>query len=345
MRVVSVVGARPQFIKLQPVDRSLRARGFKHDVLHTGQHYDYEMSQAFFDGLNLPAPSWNLTVGSGGASQVTSAMLGGIAQILDADKPDWVVIYGDTNSTLAAALAAAQLRIPLAHVESGLRSYNREMPEELNRTVADHVSDLLLAPTQRAMANLASEGLQNRAMLTGDVMADLLIGVSASLKPPPHQGRYVVCTLHRASNTDDPTRLRRIVDAISTINAQVILLAHPRLIERAGRFGIRLDQGRIQMRGPVPYLAMMALVSGAAGVVTDSGGLQKEACLLGVPCTTLRGETEWVETLEQGRNILDDSVERLASLAIRPRVTEPWHPYGDGDASERIVDALIQTRV
>ena len=232
----------------------------------------------------------------------------------------------------------------LAHVESGLRSYNREMPEELNRTVADHVSDLLLAPTQRAMVNLAAEGLKDRAMLTGDVMADLLIGVSTSLKPPPQQGRYVVCTLHRASNTDDPTRLRRIVDAISTIDAQVILLAHPRLLERAGRFGINLDQGRIQVREPAPYLEMMALVSGAAGVVTDSGGLQKEACLLGVPCTTLRGETEWVETLEQDRNILDDSLEHLASLAIRPRVTEPWHPYGDGDASERIVDALIQTR-
>lgn len=344
MRVVSVVGARPQFVKLEPVDRCLSAHGFEHAVLHTGQHYDYSMSQAFFDGLDLPEPRWNLAVGSGGASQTTAVMLSGIAELLEQERPDWVVIYGDTNSTLAAALAAAQLRIPLAHVEAGLRSYNRDMPEELNRTVADHVSDLLLAPTDRALANLEMEGVRDRAVLTGDVMADLLMTVSQRLQPPAQTGQYVVCTLHRASNTDDPARLRRILDAISTIDAPVLLLAHPRLRDRATSFGIGLELGNISVLDPAPYLEMMALVAGAAGVVTDSGGLQKEACLLGVPCTTLRGETEWVETLEDGRNVLDGGLAHVATLAIRPRVEAPWHPYGDGHAAERIVDALIQSR-
>lgn len=344
MRVVSVVGARPQFIKLGPIDRCLRARGLEHAVLHTGQHYDYSMSQTFFDGLDLPEPRWNLAVGPGAAGQTTAFMLSGIAEILGGDRPDWVMIYGDTNSTLAAALAAAQLHLPLAHVEAGLRSYNREMPEELNRTVADHVSDLLLAPTERAMTNLEMEGVRERAVLTGDVMADLLMTVSQRAQPPAQTGKYVVCTIHRASNTDDPVRLRRIIEAITTIEAPVLLLAHPRLRDRAASFGLDLELGNISVLDPAPYLEMIALVAGAAGVVTDSGGLQKEACLLGVPCTTLRGETEWVETLEDGRNVLDGKLERLSMLATRPRVEAPWHPYGDGSAAERIVDALSDSR-
>lgn len=345
MRVVSVVGARPQFVKLEPLDKSLLAHGIAHRVLHTGQHYDYAMSQAFFDGLRLPEPAWNLAVGSDTATDMTASILTGVADVLSEDPPDWVVVYGDTNSTLAAALAAAQLRIPLAHVEAGLRSHNRDMPEEMNRIVVDHLSDLLLAPTHRAMANLNSEGLGNRAILTGDVMADLLLSVSQELPSRDMSKRYVVCTLHRASNTDDPDQLRRIITNISRLDSPVILLAHPRLSDRAARFGINLQLGNISVQDPLPYLEMIALVAGASGVITDSGGLQKEACLLGVPCTTLRTETEWVETLEDGRNVLDVSAERLAELAVRPVTSTAWGPYGNGDAADRIVDALTRHRL
>lgn len=339
MRIVSVVGARPQFIKLSPVDKALAGRGIDHLVLHTGQHYDYEMSQVFFEGLALPEPFWNLDAGSGEAASMTATMLAGVADVLSQSRPDGVLVYGDTNSTLAAALAAAQLRLPLGHVEAGLRSFNRQMPEELNRVVADHVSDLLFAPTGVAMDNLRQEGLGGGAVLTGDVMADLVLEVKNSLTIGATDP-YVVCTLHRASNTDFPDRLGHLVDRLRSIPVPVHLIAHPRLRHRAQEFGVKLDVDGITLREPLPYLEMMSVVARSVGVVTDSGGLQKEACLLGVPCTTLRTETEWVETLEGGRNVLDPDADDVDRLAVRARIAGDWSPYGDGNAAFRIAEAV-----
>lgn len=346
MRVVSIVGARPQFVKLKPVHEALATAGADHVVLHTGQHYDARMSRAFFEGLSLPDPAINLEVGSGSHGQQTGRMLEALEGALVSLRPDWVLVYGDTNSTLAGALVATKLHRPVGHIEAGLRSFNRSMPEEINRIATDHVSDLLFAPTQSAVENLRTEGLTERTVLTGDVMADLLLSVTDELRvttPVASSGSepYVVATIHRASNTDDARQLGRLLASLQKVPAPVRLIAHPRLREAAAQSGLDLEAGNVAMVEPLPYLEMLRLVAQSTGVVTDSGGLQKEAFLLRVPCTTLRAETEWVETLEDGSNVLDPAGANLETLAIRPPVPSELTPYGDGHAAQRIVASIL----
>jgi UDP-N-acetylglucosamine 2-epimerase (non-hydrolysing) len=349
MKVVSVVGARPQFVKLAPVAAALAAAGARHVIVHTGQHYDARMSDVFFEDLAIPPPDVHLGVGSGSHGVQTGAMLAAMDGVLEEHAPDWVLVYGDTNSTLAGAVAAVKLHLPVAHLEAGLRSFNRRMPEEHNRVLTDHAADLLLAPTQVAMDHLAREGLAARSVLVGDVMTDVCFRVRDAVKdrPPelpdgldPADG-YLVATIHRAENTDDPERLGAVVGALADLPLPVLLLAHPRLVARCAEFGIDLGAGALHRAAPLPYPRMVGAVLHSRGVVTDSGGLQKEAFLLGVPCTTLRTETEWVETLEDGWNVLDDDLSAVASAAVRPVPDVPQgHPYGDGHAAQQVVSVL-----
>lgn len=350
MRVVSVVGARPQFVKLAPIAAEAARRDVEHVIVHTGQHYDPGLSDAFFADLQIPAPDVHLGVGSGGHGAQTGAMMTALDPVLDEYTPDWVLVYGDTNSTLAAALCAVKLHLPLAHLEAGLRSFNRRMPEEHNRVLTDHAADLLLAPTEVARAHLASEGLAARTVVTGDVMTDVCYRVrDAVLAEPPEidvlpTSEFVLGTLHRAENTDDPQRLAELVSRLAGLDVPVVLTAHPRLVTRAAEAGISLAQGNLIPVPPLPYPSLVSAVLRSSGVVTDSGGLQKEAYLLQRPCTTLRTETEWVETLEGGWNVLDPDAENLSNLATR-RVTSPQGtPYGDGHAAEAVLDALEARR-
>jgi UDP-N-acetylglucosamine 2-epimerase (non-hydrolysing) len=346
VRVLSVVGARPQFVKLAPVDQALRAAGHDHVIVHTGQHYDGLMSQVFFDDLGIGAPEVNLGVGSRAAAGQVAGVLTGLAPVLAESQPDWVLVYGDTNSTLGGALAAALHRLPLAHLEAGLRSSDRRMPEERNRVLADHSADLLLAPTPVAAANLAAEGLHDRTVLTGDVMVDTLTAMRARItrhhRPAfAANGPYLLATVHRAETTDDPDRLAAALDALRRCPLPVRLVAHPRLTERARGFGLPLAGGALRACEPLPYPQMMAAMLASRGIVTDSGGLQKEALLLGVQCTTLRAVTEWPETLAGGWNVLVPDLRDLPVVVSRPRPPgEPPSPYGNPGAASRVVAEL-----
>jgi UDP-N-acetylglucosamine 2-epimerase (non-hydrolysing) len=348
MRIVSVVGARPQFVKLAPIASAMQGRA-DHVVVHTGQHYDELMSDVFFRDLGIPAPDVNLAVGSGRHGEQTGAMLSGLETVFEKQRPDWVLVYGDTNSTLAAAVAAVKLHLPVAHLEAGLRSFNRRMPEEHNRVLTDHAADLLLAPTEVAMRHLATEGLGGRAVLVGDVMTDVLYTVRdrvADHAPPLdlEPGSYYVATLHRPDNTDDPVRLAAIIAGLAALARPVVLLVHPRLAALAAAHGIELQQGSIRAIDPLPYPELVAAVRLSAGVVTDSGGLQKEAFLLRVPCTTIRPETEWVETVRLGWNVLvDKDLSALPGVVERPMPNATDEaPYGDGHAAARVVDAIVE---
>lgn len=351
MRILSVVGARPQFVKLAPIAAAMENIA-EHVIVHTGQHYDDLMSDAFFRDLNIPAPAVNLQVGSGSHGQQTGRMLEGLEREFERLTPDWVLVYGDTNSTVAAALAAVKLHLPVAHLEAGLRSFNRRMPEEHNRVLTDHAADLLLAPTKAAMDHLAHEGLADRTVLVGDVMTDVLYNVRdralAEPNPTPLDlpvDGYYVATIHRPDNTDDPTRLRGIVDALGGLDRPVLLLAHPRLKSLARQHGIRLDQGALRIHDPLPYPELVVAVMHSAGVVTDSGGLQKEAFLLRVPATTIRPETEWGETVDLGWNVLANDVDAIAQAVVRPapRPTDAA-PYGNGHAAQAVVNELLRKR-
>jgi UDP-N-acetylglucosamine 2-epimerase (non-hydrolysing) len=350
---MSIVGARPQFVKLAPIAKALDDRGIRHIIVHTGQHYDAAMSDVFFDDLSIPAPDVHLGVGSGSHGVQTGAILAALDPIIEQYRPTWVLVYGDTNTTIAGALSAVKQQIPVAHLEAGLRSYNRQMPEEHNRVLTDHAADLLLAPTAVAMEHLASEGLSSRSILVGDVMTDVCYLVRDSILSNPDTSGwvspfapgtpYLVATIHRAENTDDPVRLGAIVSVLRDLPAQTVLLAHPRLKARAESFGVELVGGSLHMAEPLPYPAMVAAILGSSGVVTDSGGLQKEAFLLRRPCTTLRTETEWVETLGDGWNILDADLSRVGSVALRDVPQAPQEtPYGDGAAAALVVDALVR---
>lgn len=350
MRVLSVVGARPQFMKLAPIDHALMAHGHDHVIVHTGQHYDRLLSGVFFDDLAIAAPSFNLKVGSGSHAEQIAGILLALEPVLEEARPDWVMVYGDTNSTLGGALAAAQQHLPLAHLEAGLRSFDRKMPEERNRVLTDHLADLLLAPSAIGVANLAREGLASRTVLVGDVMVDILTLVRAKVSAAPAEylpafaraGPYLLATVHRAETTDDTDRLTATLDALAACPLPVWLLAHPRLAERARSLGLALSAGALQSVDPLSYPAMIAAMVGSRGVITDSGGLQKEALLLGVPCTTLRDRTEWPETLEDGWNVLVPRLGRLSSVVARPRPTgEPPRPYGDGRAAQGVIAELV----
>jgi UDP-N-acetylglucosamine 2-epimerase (non-hydrolysing) len=350
MKVLSIVGARPQFVKLAPVADAFAPTQHQHVIVHTGQHYDVAMSSVFFADLKIPDPDVHLGVGSGSHGTQTGAMLSALDGVLDEHRPDWVLVFGDTNSTIAGALAAVKMHLPIAHVEAGLRSFNRRMPEEHNRVLTDHAADLLLAPTQVAMGHLAREGLAERSVLVGDVMTDVCFRVrDAVVSQPvslpeafPADDSYLVSTIHRAENTDDPQRLGAIVDSLAGLPLPVLLLAHPRLVARCREYNIDLNAGSIHSTNPLPYPEMVSAVLNSAGVVTDSGGLQKEAFLLERTCTTLRTETEWTETLESGWNVLAPDLSALSRLVTRVAPTAPQGaPYGDGKAAERILGTLV----
>jgi len=364
IHTASIVGARPQFVKLSPVCRAMRnaRREISDQIVHTGQHYDDAMSSVFFEELDIPAPAVNLGVGSASHGTQTARMLESIESYLQEHRPDVVLVYGDTNSTLAGALAAAKLHIPVAHVEAGLRSFNRRMPEELNRIVTDHLSQLLFAPTATAMANLSAEGLGGRALLTGDVMYDAVLVNAGRARERSKilrtfgvaAGEYGVATVHRAESTE-AQRLRRLLQGINQAAARfgrIVLPLHPRT---AAVLQSQLPDWRphahLQLTGPVGYGDMLALVQGAKWVLTDSGGLQKEAYFLGCPCVTLRDETEWLETLSAGANViagqdgarLEEALGKLSRLPPRrfdrlPDATEG--PFGAGQAAGRIVEAI-----
>ena len=350
MRITSVIGNRPQFIKAAAVSRRLRER---HDetLVHTGQHYDDEMSRVFFEELGVPAPDVQLGAGSGTNTAQTARMLTALEPVLDGSRTDLVLVYGDTNSTLAGALAAAQTRVPVAHVEAGMRSFDRAMPEELNRVLTDHASDVLFCSTEAAVANLENESVAGSIHLVGDVMAD----VSLTFAPIVSQrselveklgltsGDFAVVTAHRAGNVDDPARLERLVALIEALPGENVFPLHPRTAKRLEEAGLRERlAAAIELTPPLGYLDFMQLLSHARAVLTDSGGVQKEAYLLETPCVTLRDTTEWVETVHAGWNVLVDlDVDAALEALNRPRPTTPRPElYGGGHAGERIRDVL-----
>lgn len=361
MKIVTVVGARPQFIKAAAVSRAIRndtARSINEILVHTGQHFDENMSKVFFEDLDIPHPSYNLEISGGNHGAMTGRMLEGIEKILLDERPDWVLIYGDTNSTLAGALAAAKLHIPVAHVEAGLRSFNMRMPEEVNRILADRVSSLLLCPTETAVQNLKTEGTTRGVFNVGDVMYDValhyrdqsrkksVILEKLALEP----GRFVLATCHRAENTDDPKRLSEVMTALAEIavDTSVVLPLHPRTRKLVHEHGLDALLEGINVTNPLPFLDIVALEQAAAVILTDSGGVQKEAFFYGVPCVTMRDETEWVETVALGWNVLvGASRERIVAATAdamnksQQQRHEPSEgPYGSGDAARRILSLL-----
>lgn len=354
MKVVTIVGARPQFIKAAPVCRALRLR-HEELLVHTGQHYDPSMSQVFFDELGIPAPDVDLGVGSGSHGAQTGRMLIALDELIQAQQPDLVLVYGDTNSTLAGALAAAKLHVPVAHVEAGLRSFDRSMPEEVNRVLVDHVSDILFCPTTAAVANLAAEGVTRGVHLVGDVMLDTMRIFTESVDPQPVVGRYGVeiggyylATVHRAATSDFRERLESVVRAFSRLDRPVIWSIHPRTRHNLDRFGLWDDVvacPSIHAVDPLSYTETSSLLRGARALLTDSGGMQKEAYFAGIPCVTLRDSTEWIETVELGWNRLAD-VDEDSIVAAANGITVPdARPdiYGDGHSAESMVEILEAT--
>ena len=348
MKVVSIVGARPQFIKAAPLSREVR-KAHQEVLVHTGQHYDPSLSAVFFEELGIPRPDYNLGVGSASHGRQTGEMLIRVEEVLIQEEPDWVLVYGDTNSTLAGALAAVKLHIPVAHVEAGLRSFNRLMPEEINRLLTDHISTLLFCPTETAVRNLAQEGLTEGVHNVGDVMYDAALHNSQlaeeksrileilGLRPKG----YLLATVHRPDNTDLPQNLRSIVAALSSLEATVLLPLHPRTRKALQGSGLTFGDN-VKVVEPVGYLDMLALEKNARLILTDSGGIQKEAYFFAVPCVTLRQETEWVETVEAGWNVLVGADRRKIVEAVRNFYPqgERANLFGDGQASVKVVEIL-----
>jgi UDP-GlcNAc3NAcA epimerase len=359
IKIASIVGARPQFVKAGVVSRALRGGGAREVLVHTGQHYDENMSKIFFDELEIPRPDYDLGVGSGEHGAQTGRMLEAIEKVLLAERPDWVLVYGDTNSTLAGALAAVKLHIPVAHVEAGLRSFNRRMPEEINRVLTDHASTLLFVPTDLAVENLASEGIiGDKVSLVGDVMYDAALHYGERAEKQSHALKrlglaprgYILSTVHRAENTDDPSRLRSIFTAFCELAQEIpiVLPLHPRTRNVLAREGFTDLYPGLKMIDPVGYLDMVMLEKNARVIATDSGGVQKEAFFYRVPCVTLRDETEWVELVELGWNRLapvQDTPALLSTMraALNAGPGKEASPYGDGHSSERIRDVLLNT--
>ena len=351
MKVLTVIGNRPQFIKAAAVSPHLR-RGHEEILVHTGQHFDDRLSAVFFAELGLPAPDRQLGIALGSASSQTARMLAALEPVVETVEPEAVLVYGDTNSTLAGALAGAQAGVPVAHVEAGMRSFDRTMPEELNRILVDHASALLLCSTDVAMANLRREAAAGHAELVGDVMVDIALAIQPRARERTDlvrqrglaPGEYVLATAHRAGNVDDPARLVRLLEVLEAIPLPVVLPLHPRTAERlrAGGLLARLERApRVTVTEPLGYFELHALLCQARAVLTDSGGLQKEAYLARVPCITLRANTEWTETVALGWNVLVDLDAAAAVAALdRPRPGEAPPVYGDGHAGERVADAL-----
>jgi UDP-N-acetylglucosamine 2-epimerase len=347
--LASVVGARPQFVKAAVVSRALSAAGIDEFLIHTGQHYDYGMSGRFFSELEIPEPDVNLAIGSGPHGRQTGAMLEAIERIFVEKRPRMVLIYGDTNSTLAAALAAAKLHIGVAHVEAGLRSFNMRMPEEINRILSDKISTLLFCPTEAAVTNLANEGITEGVHLSGDVMFDAALFYAERAPEETEASRglahngYYLATVHRAENTDDETRLRGIISALSKLSLPVVFPIHPRTRKRMADLGIE-PGGALRVVEPVGYLEMVALERAARVVLTDSGGMQKEALFHGTPCVTLRDETEWIETVKAGWNVLVGADPAKIISAVEHFdghvLGKPPLLYGDGKAGAGIAGVV-----
>ena len=349
MRIASIVGARPNFIKLAPLSKELR-KEFEELIIHTGQHYDYELDRIFFDELGIPAPDYHLGVGSGSHGYQTGEMLKRTEEVLTKEQPDLVLVFGDTNTTLAGALAAAKLHLKVGHIEAGLRSFDRRMPEEINRILTDHCSDLLFCPTETAVTNLTNEGITRGVYLTGDVMVDALhetveiaemhsrILDKLGLKSK----QYFLATVHRPENTDDVERLRNIADAFCEIG-NLVFPCHPRTEKSLKDFGLwdRLNE-HVMILKPVGYLDMLVLEKRAKKILTDSGGIQKEAYILKVPCITLRENTEWVETVEDGWNVLlgADEEKFLGAVHDFEPQREQRNMFGDGNAARRIAEEI-----
>ena len=351
MHVMTVVGARPQFVKAAAVSSYIRSHPdleLTETVIHTGQHYDDNMSGVFFQELGIPQPKYNLGIAATSHGAMTGRMLEGIETVLMKERPDCLLVYGDTNSTIAGALAAAKLKIPVAHVEAGLRSFNMGMPEEINRILTDRISTDLFCPTDLAVQNLKVEGMTSGVHQVGDVMYDaaLMFGDLARrrgdlLKGTPLADRYVLVTCHRAENTDDAARLAHIVDALAEIarSMQVILPLHPRTRKVIDDSGLAVRLANVLIIPPVSFMEMVLLEQGATVILTDSGGVQKEAYFYGVPCVTMRDETEWVETVDLGWNVLTGADrDRIVNAVLNARCPEvsAGAPYGNGKASEAI---------
>lgn len=349
MKVVTVIGARPQFIKAAPMCRALRSQ-HQEILIHTGQHYDDSMSAVFFRELGIPEPDVHLGAGGGSHAEQTGKMLMGIERVLLDENPDWLLVYGDTNSTVAGALAAAKIHIPIAHVEAGLRSFNRRMPEEINRIIADNLASLLFCPSVVSANHLAAEGITRGVHVVGDVMADALLEAAARADASTvltqfglSSKSYALATVHRADNTDDPVKLSNIISAFSRIGRPVLFPIHPRTRKAIASAGLTLP-AQVRVCDPLGYIDMVRALRDADIVLTDSGGLQKEAYWLAVPCVTLRDETEWTETVDAGWNrLVGADAERIvqASLAVSRPEKHPLLYGGQAGVAERCVAQMI----
>jgi len=363
MKLVTVVGARPQFIKAAAVSRVIRrdhAARVREVIVHTGQHHDENMSQVFFDQLEIPRPDFNLEIAGGPHGQMTGRMLEKLERVFIDEQPDWVLVYGDTNSTLAGALAASKLQIPVAHVEAGLRSYNMRMPEEINRILTDRISTLLLCPTRAAVANLLGEGMSKGVHQVGDVMYDVSLYYGERARSETKvlddlrlkEGDYALATCHRAENTDDRDRLVGILSALQQIandHMPVVLPLHPRTRKKVQEFGLHHYLDSVRTTDPLSFLDMIALEQGARVILTDSGGVQKEAYFFRVPCVTMREETEWVETVEMGWNFLAGAngarVLEAFAAALEPSAAQGGEsPYGSGASAQATVEKLLEAK-
>lgn len=364
MKLLTIVGARPQFIKAAPFSEKFRKVN-EEILIHTGQHYDKNMSNIFFEELNIPKPDYQLSIGSGSHGTQTGAMLTEIEKVILKENPDGILVYGDTNSTLAGALAASKLHIPVFHVEAGLRSYNKLMPEEQNRVLTDHISTLLLCPTKTAVENLKSEGLVENVINTGDIMYDVVLRNIDFAETKYNSGAFIselisenlvfdlevgekfyLSTIHRAENTDEPNKIIEILQALESLDYKVILPIHPRTRKIINELSMELKN--VLLINPVGYLMMLYLTKNAEMVITDSGGLQKEAYFLETPCTTLRDQTEWIETLENGWNVLSSINENEIIKHVKRdlncyKYPQPKH-FGDGNAAENIANAILEWR-
>lgn len=350
MKIMTIVGARPEFIQTAPVSKAIRKRHTE-ILVHTGQHYDDNMSAVFFSDLGIPQPEINLEVGSGGHAAQTGQIMVKMEEAMLREKPDWVLVFGDTNSTIGAALAAAKIHIPVAHIEAGLRSYDRKMPEEINRVMTDHISNVLFPPTQVAVDNLKKEGISEGVHLVGDVRVDVVLDTVPRARG--QQARlfeqtglkagepFALATIHRASNTDDKARLANIIEAFNTLDLPVVLPVHPRLKKMMGEFSLSFS-GNVRTIDPIGFLDMVALLDACTIVITDSGGLQKEAYMLYKPAVTVRDTTEWIETVNSGWNRLTEPSDFKAAVAKALEPPPVTHPdfYGAPGVCERIVDVL-----
>ena len=351
MKVLTIAGTRPQLVKIGAVSRVLR-ESFNEVLVNTGQHYDYKMAGVFFDELKIPKPDYDLGIGSDTHGRQTARMMIAVEEVVEKEKPDMILVYGDTNSTLAGATVAAKLHIPIIHIEAGLRSYNKRMPEEVNRILTDHISTMLFAPTDNAVKNLKSEGISEGVYQVGDVMYDAVlynIGLAEERYSIQDFGliekKYILGTIHRADNTDDSEKLKAILNAFAVVEEIVYLPLHPRtkkMIKESGYNDIIKNAGNIKVVEPISYLEMLFLEKNAKAIVTDSGGVQKEAYFAKVPCLTLRDQTEWIETIETGWNQLVDPLKE--NLTIKLSALRPGKPvnnlYGDGHAAEKIVSLM-----